>query len=129
MPMQKRPSSMGSGVGKGHKGLVKLPDIQAMPLPDPIKILALTGRMEPDLKGYRPGRCTILVGHLADGSCHLSIANETRYPTWDEIAKARYELMPVDAMVAMLLPTAEEYINLHSFCFQLHELKDGRIPA
>jgi hypothetical protein len=73
------------------------------------------------------GECSILVsrdvgaaGRPAD-PWHLSIAHPTRYPTWDEIARARYTLLPDVAWMAMYLPPKDEYINLHRNCFQLYE--------
>lgn len=45
----------------------------------------------------------------------------SRYPTWDEIAHARYELLPPDLDFVMHLPPMEEYVNLHATTFHLHE--------
>ena len=42
---------------------------------------------------------------------HLSISCECRYPTWDEIADARYQLLPNDVYVAMFLPPPRDYVN------------------
>lgn len=52
---------------------------------------------------------------------HLSIAHPSRYPTWDEIAQARYDLVPDDVTMVMLLPPRREYVNVHKNCFHLHE--------
>lgn len=58
---------------------------------------------------------------------HMSISfrnqrNElTRYPTWDEIAHARYELLPADIDFVMHLPPPGEYVALHDTTFHLHE--------
>lgn len=58
---------------------------------------------------------------------HLSISfrnrsNElSRYPTWDEIAHARYELLPVGLDFVMHLPPPEEYVALHDTTFHLHQ--------
>ena len=52
---------------------------------------------------------------------HLSIAHERRYPTWDEIAQARYDLLPDNITMAMYLPPRAEYVNVHPNCFHLHE--------
>lgn len=58
---------------------------------------------------------------------HLSISfaddcrRPTRYPTWDEIAHARYELLPDDIDVVMHLPPPGEYVALHPTTFHLHE--------
>lgn len=119
MPMQKR-VSMGKGKGFGHGGNTKLPDIQERPLPPELMI-----GLEPGTKRYQLGKCSILVSppYLNSG-WHMSIAHSERYPTWDEIAKARYELLPDGITMAMILPSAEQYVNLHSFCFQLRQVAD-----
>lgn len=54
---------------------------------------------------------------------HLSIAHPKRYPTWDEIKAARYELIPHDLTIAMILPPPSEYVNIHNNCFHLHEIE------
>jgi hypothetical protein len=59
---------------------------------------------------------------------HLSIAHRTRYPTWDEIADVRYELVPDDVTMAMLLPPRGEYVNAHERCFHLWQIDDRRAP-
>lgn len=59
-----------------------------------------------------------------DQRWHLSISHASRYPTWDEIRDARYDLLPDDITMAMLLPPKSEYVNAHSNCFHLHEWKD-----
>lgn len=56
---------------------------------------------------------------------HLSISHPMRYPKWDEIAAARYDLVPDHLTMAMLLPPRDEYVNLHKNCFHLHELRKG----
>lgn len=57
---------------------------------------------------------------------HLSIAHEARYPTWDEVADARYELVPDDVTLAMLLPPRDEYVNANRHCFHLWQIEDRR---
>jgi hypothetical protein len=57
---------------------------------------------------------------------HLSIAHEHRYPTWDEIADVRYELVPDSVTMALLLPPSGEYVNAHPFCFHLWQIDDRR---
>jgi hypothetical protein len=57
---------------------------------------------------------------------HMSIAHERRYPTWDEIADVRYELVPDDVTMALLLPPSDEYVNAHEFCFHLWQIDDRR---
>lgn len=74
------------------------------------------------------GVLTALIGEEPDG-WHLSISHAPtnpkrsgRYPTWDEIAHARYGLLPDDVMFAMLLPPQDEYVALHDTTFHLHEI-------
>lgn len=64
---------------------------------------------------------------------HLSISHRTnhypprpgRYPTWDEIAHARYELLPDDLTFVMFLPLPDEYVAVHDTTFHLHEHPTG----
>ena len=114
---------IGSGVGKGHTAHSKVHKLVPIELPREIR-----GSIEPDSRGYRMGSCTIILSHSSAG-WHMSIANHHRLPTWDEIAAARYALIPNDVDMAMLLPPVERYINLHDNCFQLWEVKDNRIEG
>jgi hypothetical protein len=73
------------------------------------------------IRAYRAGDVQVLVS-VDLGKWHLSISTPRRYPTWDEIADARYALVPDDVTMAMLLPPRAEYVNLHATTFHLHEL-------
>ena len=73
-------------------------------------------------KAYAFGECRIFVGKEPPG-WHMSISHPSRYPTWDEIRDARYELVPDGVTMAMLLPPRSQYVNVHSFCFHLHEIE------
>lgn len=64
---------------------------------------------------------------------HLSISHtptgrSQRYPTWDEIAHARYELLPHWLDVVMHLPAPGEYVAVHDTCFHLHEHPERSRP-
>lgn len=65
---------------------------------------------------------------LDNGLHHLSVSfvswrgAASRYPTWDELAYARYLLMPDDITVVMMLPPPTEYVAVHDTTFHLHEL-------
>lgn len=128
MNMQKRQStlSMGRGVGLGHGGNSKLPPIKARELTEALLTLIAMGGLEPGTQLYELSECSILVSPPLDDSYgwHMSIAHHKRYPTWDEIAKARYELLPQDRTYVMVLPKPDDYINVHNFCFQVWE--DGK---
>lgn len=58
---------------------------------------------------------------------HISISCQHRYPHWDEIKKARYDLVPDEVTMAMILPPRSEYVNIHPNCFHLHELREGKL--
>lgn len=120
MAKKRRRRALGTGLGHGHgTNTPGLSAIKERPLSGPERRWQAAGRLEPDLKGYYMGRCTITVGtsHLG---YHLSIAHPKRYPTWDEIAKARYELLPADLTFVMVFPPSENYVN-HNNCFHLWE--------
>jgi hypothetical protein len=74
------------------------------------------------------GRLRVIVGHEPPG-WHLSISHAghngklTRYPTWDEIADARYRLLPDPVTMALILPPPGEYVALHDTTFHLHEIE------
>jgi uncharacterized lipoprotein YmbA len=58
---------------------------------------------------------------------HLSISRRDSDPTWNEIATARYRLLPDVREMAMYLPSLAEYVNLHPYTFHLHEVEPSRI--
>lgn len=60
---------------------------------------------------------------------HISISHaDGRYPTWDEIADARYDLIPLDVDMALILPPPEDYTNHHPTVLQLTEVRDPDMP-
>lgn len=66
-----------------------------------------------------------------DGLWHLSISCAYRYPTWDEIYAAWYDLVPgagSTTIGAIILPTKAEYVNLHPNCFHVYQLAEAEIP-
>lgn len=79
--------------------------------------------MEPGTRRFRMGGCNIYVAQSHVG-WHLSISHLDRYPTWDEIAEARYDLIPNEVTMALLLPPQEKYLNIHSNCFHLWQVDD-----
>ncbi len=63
---------------------------------------------------------------LDDGKHHLSVSfvgrrGASRYPTWDELAHARYVLLDVDLDMVMHLPPPTTYVAIHDTTFHLHE--------
>lgn len=101
----------------------KIPAPVEVPFPSPQYAIHLG--LEPNAKRYRMGQCNIIVGSTPGSGWHLSISHPDRYPTWDEIASARYHLIPDKAVMAMLLPPTDQYINLHPNCFHLWQVPDS----
>jgi hypothetical protein len=76
------------------------------------------------------GYCRVLrEQHPPPYGWHLSISCVHRYPTWDEIKAARYDLLPDDVTMAMLLPPRSDYVNLHKNCFHLHQIHDHELNS
>jgi hypothetical protein len=73
------------------------------------------------------GVLTVLVSEEPQG-WHLSISHKhrrpgmKRYPSWDEIAQARYQFLPPSLTFALILPPLEQYIALHDTCFHLNQI-------
>jgi len=83
----------------------------------------------PGSKWYAAGAVRVCVNkenHL----WHISISCPHRYPTWDEIYTAWYDLVPDAAQIngAIILPRKSEYVNVHKNCFHVHQLADKEIP-
>lgn len=75
----------------------------------------------PGARVFKRGSIQALVSK-DDGAWHISVSHPMRYPTWDEISKARYDLVPDDAFMVMILPPRAEYVNLHKNCFHLWQI-------
>ena len=58
---------------------------------------------------------------------HISISCESRYPSWEELKKARYDLLPDEITMAMFLPPKAEYVNIHPNCFHWHEFREPHL--
>ena len=99
-------------------------------LPNPVEspfphgLYAANLGLEPNAKRYRMGECAIIAGSTPGTGWHLSISHPTRYPTWDEIAHARYKLIPDAVVMGMLLPKSFQYVNVHPNCFHLWQIPD-----
>jgi hypothetical protein len=83
-------------------------------------------------RNVHDGWLNVLWSPTGPVGAHLSISHTKhaekgggpgRYPTWDEIAAARYHFMPDEMMVAMLLPPRAEYVACHLTTFHLHEIE------
>lgn len=112
----------GTGVGKGHGGNSNLPLIRAIQNAPHIALAQAQNLIEPQINTFKMGKVNILVGWSPEFGWHISISHPERYPTWDEVAKVRYELVPDEVVMGMILPSKADYINIHNFCFHLHEL-------
>lgn len=102
---------------------------QSEAVPDPVMNPALSVDYrqfgQRDIFEYKMGDCLIILARMpVSERWHMSISTAHRYPTWDEIAHARYSLIPDDVVMAMVLPSREDYINVHNYCFQLHEIDE-----
>jgi len=76
--------------------------------------------LAPGARCFRSSHLRVLVAQ--DPLWHLSISHPHRYPDWSEIHAARYQLVPDEVTMAMILPPKASYINVHPNCFHLHEL-------
>lgn len=86
-------------------------------------------------RAYRCGILDAMVS-VEPWGLHMSVSTPGRYPKWDEIAHARYELLPPDLVFALLFPPADEYVNIEveglprsGNVFHLHEVRrqDGKL--
>lgn len=57
----------------------------------------------PYCRAFMWGDLKVFAGKEPPG-WHMSISHPYRYPTWEEIKAARYDLIPDDVTMAMLLP-------------------------
>jgi len=74
---------------------------------------------------FASGDLLVFVG-IEGNRNHLSISAKGRYPTYDEIADARYDLVGRCDM-AMILPPPEDYMNIAEV-FHLWEIRDPGLP-
>lgn len=75
----------------------------------------------PGIQAFRAGPVRALVSKDA-GDWHISVSCEDRYPTWDEIKEARYDLLPDDIYMAQILPPKSEFVNIHPNTFHLWQI-------
>lgn len=50
---------------------------------------------------------------------HVSMSYSSRDPSWDDIKAVRAAFYPADVDVMMVLPKAEDYVNVHHHTFHL----------
>lgn len=119
-------------VGAGHQS--NTPNLPAIKeITDPSFLARVLPGMQPGTRWYTMGsKISIAVSPPAvtDGvqwGWHLSISHKFRYPTWDEIAKARYALLPQEHDYVMHLPPPSDYVAIHANCFHLHEFSHAEV--
>lgn len=78
--------------------------------------------LEPSTRAFQLGGCTIFLSHTVVHGWHLSISHPRREPRYDEVAHARYALIPPDVTMAYIIPPESEYVNVHPFCMQIWEV-------
>lgn len=100
----------------------KLPPIIECSLSSRLIDAQLRGHVEPHLRHYRMGEVNILVAHSPEGGWHLSASAPDRLPTWDELMRLRYALVPDGVTMAMLLPPRTEYVNVHPNTLHLWQI-------
>jgi len=124
MTMQKKTKdSRSMSYGQGHGGHTKLPPIKEHEVPPPMMLEMALGLLEPGTRVFQMGECRIFLSPplTEEWGWHMSISTRHRYPTWDEIAGAWYQLAPKGINGVMVLPTEDKYVNIHSFCFHVWE--------
>jgi len=75
---------------------------------------------------FKMAHCSVILSQEPEG-WHLSISCPDRDPTWDEIATARYRMLPQVKEMAMYLPALEDYVNLHPYVFHLYEVRKSSL--
>lgn len=81
--------------------------------------------LQPGTKSYKRGVCKILISPpYGRYGWHMSISCDLREPTWEEIKDAWYDLIPEsnERYGAMFFPPKSEYVNVHKYCFHIHEV-------
>lgn len=94
-------------------------------VPPEAKELAIKLPLPGNAKAYEMGRCRVIVSQEM-GLWHISVSHPKRYPSWDEIKAARYQLIPDDVTMAMILPDPADYVNTHENTLQMWQVDDPR---
>lgn len=81
--------------------------------------------LQPGTLCFKRGVCKILISPpYNDLGWHMSISCANRDPQWNEIKEAWYDLIPdaENRNGAMFFPPKDEYVNVHKYCFHIHEV-------
>jgi len=79
----------------------------------------------PVIRTYRLNNCFVIVAYSKDLGWHMSISHDDRLPNWDEIKTARYEFLPKDIIMAVLLPKEVDVFNENENYFHLWQINKG----
>lgn len=88
--------------------------------------IALINPDSKDMKAFHFGLGFKLFALVSkdDGRWHISVSHPSRYPEWEEIKAARYELIPDDVFMVQVLGPPKNWTNVHKNCFHLWEIRD-----
>lgn len=56
---------------------------------------------------------------------HVCVSRHDRHPTWDEIHAVKDAFFGDDVDAMMVLPRAEDYVNIHRHAFHLWQTPEG----
>ena len=80
----------------------------------------------PGAKQFAMGECTIFLAREKIGDdrpvMHLAISCKSRYPTWDEVLRARFMLLQDGMDVAIFLPKTRSAMKQTENCFHLWQV-------
>jgi hypothetical protein len=92
--------------------------------PDGQMISEMVNESNDYLKCYYVGECSVIVTREF-GRWHISISHWKRYPSWEEVSYAWYQLVPgagESVEGVMILPKISQYVNLNRYCLHVFEL-------
>lgn len=101
----------------------KLPKIKQTENSAQIKGLIQAGRILPSTQTYTMGKVRILVGNHDQLGYHMTVLHPDRFPTLDEVFKARWELIPAAARMVLHVPSQSVLEGAANTSYQLQELK------
>lgn len=91
-----------------------------------MKIVEVESNMK-HARRFLMGECNIyLAREKTEGgfpAWHLSISCKDRYPTWDEMLRARHDIMPANIDVVMFLPSKKESVEINNNCFHFWQVQ------
>lgn len=121
--------SMGAHTRAPQADVDLRPDIAAR-MTAQMKEAGIPEGMAADLQVGMLGRCQIIAQREgADLRWHLSISHPFRLPTWGEINAARDALIPADVWLCQPMPPRDYWINVHTHCLHLWQIKDRELIA